>query len=47
MRLDQTIQAVEVHAGGEPGRVIVGGVNDVPGETMLEKRNHLWRRATV
>ena len=43
MRLDQTIQAVEVHAGGEPGRVIVGGVHDVPGETMLEKRNHLWR----
>ena len=42
MRLDEVIQAVEVHAGGEPGRVIVGGVHDVPGSTMLEKRNHLW-----
>ena len=42
MRLDEVIQAVEVHAGGEPGRVIVGGVHDVPGNTMLEKRNHLW-----
>ena len=41
MRLDEVIQAVEVHAGGEPGRVIVGGVHDVPGNTMLEKRNHL------
>jgi proline racemase len=43
MRLDEVIRAVEVHAGGEPGRVIVGGVHDVPGATMLEKRNHLWR----
>ena len=42
MRLDEVIRAVEVHAGGEPGRVIVGGVHDVPGATMLEKRNHLW-----
>ena len=41
MRLDPIIEAVEVHAGGEPGRVIVGGVHDVPGATMLEKRNHL------
>ena len=23
--------------------MIVGGVHDVPGATMLEKRNHLWR----
>jgi proline racemase len=41
MRLDDVITAVEVHAGGEPGRVITGGVHDVPGATMLEKRNHL------
>jgi proline racemase len=41
--LDDLIRAVEVHAGGEPGRVIVGGVHDVPGATMLEKRNHLWQ----
>ena len=41
MRLDAVISAVEVHAGGEPGRVIIGGVHDVPGGTMLEKRNHL------
>ena len=41
MRLDRTITAVDAHAGGEPGRVIVGGVHDVPGATMLEKRDHL------
>jgi proline racemase len=42
--MDDVIRAVEVHAGGEPGRVIVGGVHDVPGATMLEKRNHLWQQ---
>src|SRR5207248_4889718 len=30
-----------VHAGGEPGRVITGGVLDVPGKTMFEKRVYL------
>lgn len=31
------ISAVDAHACGEPGRVIVGGVLDVPGRTMFEK----------
>lgn len=35
------IQAVDAHACGEPGRVIVGGVLDVPGASMLEKMLHL------
>jgi len=35
------IQAVDAHACGEPGRVIVGGVVDVPGATMYEKMRHL------
>jgi proline racemase len=43
MRLDAVIRVVDAHAGGEPGRVIVGGVDDVPGATMLEKRDHLWQ----
>lgn len=33
--------AVDAHAAGEPGRVIVGGVTDVPGTTMLDKMHHL------
>src|SRR2546430_10391849 len=41
MRLARMIQAVDAHAAGEPGRVIVGGVLDVPGTTMLEKMRHL------
>ena len=41
MRLARMLQAVDAHAAGEPGRVIVGGVLDVPGATMLEKARHL------
>src|SRR5216110_3215076 len=41
MRIARMIQAVDAHAAGEPGRVIVGGVLDVPGATMLEKALHL------
>ena len=35
------ISAVDLHACGEPGRVIVGGVLDVPGRSMFEKMQHL------
>ena len=41
MRLARMIQAVDAHCAGEPGRVIVGGVLDVPGATMFEKTRHL------
>src|SRR5690348_914863 len=39
------ITAVDAHACGEPGRVIVGGVLDVPGKTMFEKKRYLETRA--
>ncbi len=45
MRLARMLQAVDAHAAGEPGRVIVGGVLDVPGATMLEKARHLEEHA--
>ena len=41
MRFSRMIQAVDAHACGEPGRVIVGGVLDVPGASMYEKMRHL------
>src|SRR5499427_10650060 len=41
MRLARMIQAVDAHAAGEPGRVVVGGVLDVPGASMLDKARHL------
>lgn len=42
MRMDRVVRVVDAHAGGEPGRVVIGGVHDVSGATMLEKRDHLW-----
>src|SRR5438093_12655772 len=43
MRLSSMISAVDLHACGEPGRVIVGGVRDVPGRSMFEKMQYLSR----
>jgi proline racemase len=45
MRFARMIQAVDAHACGEPGRVIVGGVLDVPGATMFAKMQHLQDHA--
>ena len=39
------ITAVDAHACGEPGRVITGGVLDVPGKTMFEKKMYLETHA--
>jgi proline racemase len=39
------ITAVDAHACGEPGRVITGGVLDVPGATMFEKKTYLETKA--
>ncbi len=41
MRVSNMVHAVDAHACGEPGRVIVGGVLDVPGKTMYDKMCHL------
>ena len=39
------ITAVDAHACGEPGRVITGGVLDVPGATMFDKKVYLETHA--
>jgi proline racemase len=41
LRLASRIDAVDAHACGEPGRVIVGGVEHVPGDTMFDKMTWL------
>jgi proline racemase len=41
MRFSSMITAIDAHACGEPGRVITGGVLDVPGATMFEKKTYL------
>jgi proline racemase len=45
MQLSRMIQVVDAHAAGEPGRVIVGGVLDVPGATMYDKMVYLRTNA--
>jgi proline racemase len=45
MRVSNVVHAVDTHAGGEPGRVIVGGVLDVPGNTMFAKMQYLAAEA--
>jgi len=41
MRWKKTLQLVDVHCEGEVGKVITGGVIDVPGKTMLDKMNYI------
>jgi len=41
MQFTNMITAIDAHACGEPGRVIVGGVVNVPGKTMFEKKQWL------
>src|SRR5215212_6539075 len=37
----RVLHCVDAHAEGEPSRIVVGGVLDVPGTTMLEKMQWL------
>jgi proline racemase len=41
MRFSRMITAVDVHACGEPGRVVTAGLPPIPGETMFAKMEHL------
>src|SRR5688572_6465350 len=43
MRFSQMITAVDAHAAGMFGRVVIGGVGalHVPGKTMFEKKRHM------
>ena len=41
MRWSRLITVVGAHAEGEVGRVITGGLVDLPGKTMLDKMRHL------
>ncbi|HEU0195208.1 MAG TPA: proline racemase family protein [Gaiellales bacterium] len=41
MRVERMITAVDVHAGGEPGRVVTAGLPPIPGDSMFAKMEHL------
>ena len=38
---NRTINVVDVHAEGEPGRVVVGGVLPPPGDSVFEMMCHM------
>jgi|SRR5690242_11745207 len=44
MHFSRKIDIVGVHAEGEVGDVIVGGVLDVPGATMYDKMIYMWEK---
>lgn len=41
MRWKRALTVVGVHAEGEYGKVVTGGIVDVPGQTMFDKMRHL------
>lgn len=41
MKFSRMLNVVDCHAEGESGKVVVGGVGDVPGDTMFDKRVYL------
>ncbi|MBZ9557941.1 MULTISPECIES: proline racemase family protein [unclassified Modicisalibacter] len=41
MRWRKALQLVDVHCEGEVGKVITGGVLDIPGKTMLDKMDYI------
>lgn len=41
MNIARTLNVVDCHAEGEVGKVVVGGIGDVPGHSMFEKRVYL------
>ena len=45
MKFDRAVFAVDAHAEGEPGRVIIGGVLDPPGATVFEKMLHFQQHS--
>ena len=38
------ISAIDYHTAGEPFRIVTGGVDTIPGETMLDKRRYAQER---
>lgn len=41
MKFQKSIQTVDSHTMGEPTRIIIGGVPNIPGKTLPEKKSYL------
>jgi proline racemase len=43
MRFKRLVTTVDSHTEGEPSRVVIGGIPNIPGKTMAEKRDFVRR----
>jgi proline racemase len=41
----RTLTVTDLHAAGEPARVVLGGLPHFPGDTMADKRRHIMQHA--
>jgi proline racemase len=41
MRLERPLEIVDAHAEGEASRVVIGGMPEIPGDSMFDKRGHI------
>ena len=41
MKFSRTIQAIDSHTAGEATRIVVGGIPNIKGNTMPEKKQYL------
>ncbi len=41
MRFSRSITAIDSHTMGEPTRIVTGGIPNIPGNTMVEKKEYL------
>lgn len=39
MKVSKVITAVDSHTAGEPTRIVVSGIPNIPGKTMPEKKS--------
>lgn len=47
MKREKTVFTVESHTSGEPLRCVVGGINNIKGQTMMEKKRILLKNMTI
>ncbi len=43
MEISKLISAIDTHTAGEPTRVVTGGIPNIPGKTMREKKNWMQK----
>ena len=46
MKFSRSIHAVDSHTAGEATRVVIGGIPNIPGKSMLKRRN-TWKNTST